>query len=197
MSINNLIPQHLQEELVQMGEDITHHTFRIGDIVLLLYDFVAVNEIACTKRDIWSAVGSLVGKAANTIQGYVILAEFYPPNLRKQYEVLSSNHFRAAMGIEKKKDISWKVILDYAIDRIDVYGRPATVDELYKVFLYGDAEYQQDDEEIISSQRDPVTIFIDLVFQLQRQIQLLPVDEAIRRELLAVVENLERVLAVV
>ena len=194
---NNLIPDHYQQELIQMGEDITRHTFRIGDIVLSIYDFVEANGLECTRRDIWRAVGACVGKAANTIQGYVILAEFYPKTVRKHYEILSSNHFRAAMGIEKKTDVNWQTVLDYAIDRVDTYGRPATVDELYKVFLHGGEEYEIDEEEMISVQHDPVMVFIDLVFQLQRQVQLLPVSETVRAELVEVVKNLERVLAVV
>ena len=194
---NTLIPQNFQEELIQMGEDITRHTFRIGDIVLSIYDYVEANGLECSRRDIWRAVGAYVGKAANTVQGYVILAEFYPPKVRQEYEVLSSNHFRAAMGIEKKLGISWKRVLDYAIDRVDTYGRPATVDELYKVFLHGGADYEMDEEEMIQAQHDPVAEFVDLVFRLQRQVQLLPISEAVRAELVEVVKNLERVLAVV
>ena len=192
-----IIPNHLQEELIQMGEDITRHTFRIGDIILLIYDFVETNKMDCSRRDIWRAVGALVGKAATTIQGYAALAEFYPQSVRKHYEILSSNHFRVAMRIESKTEINWQEVLDYAMSKVDDYGRPATVDELYKVFLYGGEEYDMVEERMGMTNDDPVVAFMNLVYALQRQVQLLPVSEAVRMELLVAVRDLENVLAVV
>ena len=114
---SDIIPLHLQEELIQIGEDITKQTFRVGDIVVSIYDYVEANGLQCTKRDVWRAVGSFVGKAAATIQGYEALARFYPPSVRRHYEELSASHFKKAMQIDAGTEHNWQTVLDYAVWR--------------------------------------------------------------------------------
>ena len=191
---NDIIPQHLQEELIQIGEDITKHTFRIGDIVLSILDYVGENGFDCTKRDVWRAVGSLIGKSAATIQGYETLASFYPAWIRKKYDILSSSHFRIAMQIDSKTDYTWSNALDYAIDRVEDYGRPATVDELMKVFIYNSNPFEFDEPKIEHTKDDPFNGFVVTFSNLKRYTELLSIPEHTRVELLDAMMTIEEVI---
>lgn len=188
---NEIVPKHLQDELIQIGEDISRHTFRIGDIALSIADYVTANNMQCTKRDIWRAIGSFVGKSASSIQSYEALAQFYPPEVRRQYEVLSSSHFREAMKIDSSTDYNWRSVLDYAMDRIEVYGRPATVDELRKVFIFNSEEYEVEEAPIDSVFRNPVDEFIRALSDIKRLAELLPIPEQSRSELMDVISKVE------
>lgn len=189
-----IVPNHLQEELIQIGEDITRHTFRIGDITIAVADFVEANNLDCTKRDVWRAVGSFIGKAAGTVQGYEALANFYPPSVRSDYEVLSASHFRIAMQIDSKGEYNWQTVLDYALDRTKDYGRPATVDELMKVFIYGSEPFEYQDEPMMGTERNPVSDFINRLTELKRTVELLPIPEYKRTELQDVLKRMEYVM---
>lgn len=193
---NTLIPQHLQEELIQIGEDLTKNIFRVGDIVVAIMDFVTVNELGCTKRDVWRAVGALIGKSATTVQGYESLANFYPQSIRNKYSVLSSSHFRTAMRIDSTTEYDWKMVLDYAIDRVQDYGRPATVDELIHVFIYDLQPFEFEDEEIHSEAgSSPIDEFVNYLSQLRRTAELLPIPEQMRSELLDSIRRVEFILS--
>jgi len=61
---SEIVPKHLQEELIQIGEDITKKTFRAGDIVIAVMEFVAINGLGYSKSDVWRAVGSYIGKGS-------------------------------------------------------------------------------------------------------------------------------------
>jgi hypothetical protein len=189
-----IVPLHLQEELIQIGEDITKHTFRIGDIVIAVNDFVDANGFDCSKRDVWRAVGSFIGKAANTVRGYEALAIFYSHSVRQHYDILSASHFRMAMRIDSQTDYSWQTVLDYAVDRIDDYGRPATVDELMKVFIYNSEPFEPEDEEVLKVQHNSIDDFIDRLSGLKRDAELLPLPERARSELMEVLRRIEYVV---
>ena len=193
MVYSQIIPNHLQTELIQIGEDITRHTFRIGDIVIAITDYVEANKLPCSKRDVWRAVGSYIGKAVATVQDYESIALFYPMSVRKDYEILSASHFRMAMRIEAKTDHSWQTVLDYAVDRIKEYGRPATVDELMKVFIYNSEPFEFQDEPV-EGKHNPISDFINRVTDLKRTIELLPIPEYKRSELQDVLSRMEHVL---
>jgi len=194
MSYSDIIPNHLQEELIQIGEDITKQTFRVGDIVVAVYEFVEANGLDCTKRDIWRAVGSFVGKAAATIQGYETLARFYPPSVRKHYEELSASHFKKAMQIESSTDYNWQTVLDYAVGRTKDYGRPATVDELTHVFIYNSEEYHVEEELVEHKSGDVINGFFSTIINLRRYVELLPIPEYKRSEIKDAFNNFERII---
>lgn len=188
---NDIVPKHLQDELIQIGEDLSRQTFRVGDISISITDYVSANNMQCTKRDVWRAVGAFVGKSASSIQSYEALAQFYPPEVRQQYEVLSSSHFREAMKIDSSTDYNWRTVLDYAMDRIEVYGRPATVDELRKVFIFDSEEYEIEEAPIDSVFRNPVDEFIRALSDIKRLAELLPIPEHSRSELRDVISRVE------
>lgn len=192
---NDIVPSHLQSELIQIGEDITKHTFRIGDIVIAVNDYVEANGFDCSKRDVWRAVGSFIGKAAGTVRGYEALSTFYPPSVRKHYDILSASHFRMAMRIDSQTDYSWQTVLDYAVNRVDDYGRPATVDELVKVFIYNSEPFEPEDEPIIKAQSNSIDDFINRLTELKRNAELLPISEHARSELLEVMSRIEYVIS--
>ena len=190
-----IIPQHLQEELIQIGEDISRNIFRVGDIVISIVNYVEANGFDCTKRDIWRAVGSFIGKSASTVQGYEALASFYPQSVRSNYGELSSSHFKIAMKIDSTTEYDWQTVLEYAVDRVQYYGRPATVDELAKVFIYNLEPFEFDDDKPIEHIRQsPVDDFINHLSSLRRTAELLPVPEQTRAELLDALKKIEFVV---
>ena len=190
-----LIPQHLQEELIQIGEDITKYTFRIGDIVIAITDYAEANGLECSKRDIWRAVGAFIGKAANTVQGYEALSRFFSESIRRRYDILSASHFRVAMQIDSQTDYSWQNVLDYAMKKIDDYGRPASVDELRRIFIYQDLDFEYDDYPLNKVQQsNPLNDFLNRLGELKRTVELIQIPEEKRSELLEAVRIIERVL---
>lgn len=189
-----IVPLHLQEELIQIGEDITKHTFRVGDITIAISDYVIANNMPYTKRDVWRAVGSHIGKAAGTVQSYEALSLFFPPSVRRHYEVLSASHFRKAMQIDTKGEYSWQVVLDYAMKKIKDYGRPATVDELTKVFIFNSEPFEFEHEAMGGSAGNPVSEFINRLTELNRTVELLPIPEYKRTELKDGLRKIEYVI---
>lgn len=187
---SDIIPKNLQDELIQIGEDITRNTFRIGDIVVIAGEYAALNEIQCSKNDIYRAVGSFIGKASGTVRGYEALAKFYPVSVRKKYEILSSSHFRKAMELDGA--YGWEDVLDYAMHRIEDYGRPATVDELTRVFVYDpDEPYEREDDPLEHDRYNPVEKFENTITKLWNMIDLLPVEEYIREDIRSEIERLK------
>lgn len=188
---SEIIPKNLQDELIQIGEDITRNTFRIGDIVVIVSEYVALNNIECSKSDVYRAIGSFIGKASGTVRGYETLARFYPESVRNKYEVLSSSHFRKAMELDRASDIGWQDVLDYAIFKIEDYGRPATVDELTRVFVYDvDEFYEREDEPFEFTKYNPVERFENTITSLWNMIDLLPVEEDVREDIRGEIERL-------
>lgn len=187
---SDIIPKNLQDELIQIGEDITRNTFRIGDIVVIAGEYAALNEIQCSKNDIYRAVGSFIGKASGTVRGYEALAKFYPVSVRKKYEILSSSHFRKAMELDDT--YGWEDVLDYAMRRVEDYGRPATVDELTRVFVYDpDEPYEREDEPLEYDRYNPVEKFENTITKLWNMIDLLPVEEYVREDIRGEIERLK------
>ena len=189
---NEIVPKNLQEELIQIGEDITKNTFRIGDIVIAVMGFVSINGLGYTKSNVWRAVGSFIGKAAATVRGYEALALFYPQSVRKEYEILSASHFRKAMEIDSATDYEWRAVLEYAVKKIEDYGRPATVDELTRVFIYECEPFEYEEEEPIEhSLYNPIQRFENTIESLKGIIDLLPVSEPIREDIRRALSHVE------
>jgi hypothetical protein len=189
---SEIIPNHLQQELIQIGEDITKHTFRVGDIVITITEYVRANQMPYTKSQILRAVGAFIGKAASTVRGYEAISLYYPMSVRKQYEVLSSSHFRKAIEIDRATDYTWKDVLDYAVKRVDEYGRPATVEEIVKVFIYNAEPYECEEEEPLEATvYNPLEKFESALESLKKAVDLLPVPEVVREEIRSALTELE------
>lgn len=188
---SEIVPKNLQEELIQIGDDITRNTFRIGDIVVIVSEYAILNEMRCSKSDVYRAVGSFIGKASGTVRGYEALARFYPESVRKEYEILSSSHFRKAMELDRSTDFGWRDVLNYAVFKAEDYGRPATVDELTRVFVYdSDDSYEREDEPFDFIKYNPVEKFENTITSLWNMVDLLPVEEEVREDIRNEIERL-------
>lgn len=191
---NDLIPLHLQEELIQIGEDLSRQIFRVGDIIINIVDYVSANNMPYTKRDVWRAVGAFIGKSVASVRTYESLSAFYSKKTRREYEILSVGHFKEAMKIDAATEHKWRTVLDYAVDRIDVYGRPASIDELRKVFIYNSEPYEFDDLPIESTRHNPLDEFVEHLTSMKRIIELMPIPEHCRSELRVAFDSLESVI---
>jgi hypothetical protein len=127
----NLIPEEFQVELINLGDSSMEQSFRIGDICSTCFYLNA----GTPKAQIYSAIGAFCGKPSRTVREYCSIAEFYSPETRRTYSLLSFSHFRFAY---KFRDDNWREILEYAVNESEQYGRPATVDKLIETFSYNE-----------------------------------------------------------
>ena len=64
----------------------------------------------------------------------------YLPEARLEYDVLSHDHFRLASQHTNPSEV-----LEYAVSKVDDYGRPATVDDCYQEFMIEEIPFTESD----------------------------------------------------
>ena len=131
MNYENLIPSELINELITIRDSVTKDNFRIGDIVGIVIKVCDARGLQVLREDIYKAVGCYVGKAARSVREYYMVAQIYPESLRKQFEILSFDHFRNAAQLGGENDIK---ALRWAVKQTDQLGRPATVEAMLAKF---------------------------------------------------------------
>ena len=129
-SYTRLIPQDLQEELINLRDGVTRDAWRLGDICEEVGRFCKMNAIRHGKADLYKAVASISGKKARTVREYHRTAQFYDEATRFEYEVLAFDHFRVAV----RYGDDWRDALDWCVDQVDALGRPATVEAMQAHF---------------------------------------------------------------
>lgn len=129
---SEIIPDNLADELLAIRDSITSQSFRIGDIVLQ----IAAGNRTFGIMQIYSAVGMFAGKASRTVREYAAVAAMYSPDRRREFEVLSFDHFRGAMKLGSR----WYEALVWAVKETDSLNRPATVDAMLARFSEQTAE---------------------------------------------------------
>src|SRR3972149_5348211 len=76
---------------------------------------------------VYSHTAKLTGKSARTVRHYAAVAEFYPPNIQEEYDVLRFAHFAFAQRFPDR----WRELLDAAVRHMDsTGGKPPSVDWL-------------------------------------------------------------------
>jgi len=96
------------------------------------------------------------------------------------------------MTIDSTTDYGWKTVLDYAVGKIEDYGRPATVNELTRVFIYECEPFEYEEEEPIEhSLYNPIQRFENTIETLKGIIDLLPVSEPIREDIRRALSHVE------
>lgn len=123
---NNIVPDHLQAEFIQMSDDDLRSSFRTGDAVFEVYADNKARGLKISKGDVHRAIAAFRGKSARRIREFATVAKFYPPSVREEYGILSFEHFTIAMRIGDK----WQESLEWAISQTEILGRPATVDAM-------------------------------------------------------------------
>lgn len=127
---NEIVSTEYQHELLQIRDNVTKDSWKIGDITLA----IKAEHPEFAANIIYSAVGSFVGKASRTVREYAAISAFYSPETRSEFDVLAYDHFRTAMQLGSM----WKQALEYAVKAVDDLNRPATVDMMEYAFEGGE-----------------------------------------------------------
>jgi len=127
-TVSRLIPKSYLEDLIQLREEMTMSYWKIGDITNAIITMSVANKMPIEKMKVYQAVGSVVGKADRSVRLYSYLASFYPPDIRKLYEVLPYSHF--VVACQYKGGSEWEEVLNKALDFMDEFGLPPSVERL-------------------------------------------------------------------
>lgn len=133
MSIENEVkailkatPSSVSDELLQIGEQIGYDRWRIGDITNHLISEVKKQKLRDEFGDpvslqaVYVAVSIMAKRevAPRTIEYYSMLADFFPKEVRDQYEPLPFSHFNFA----RQHGDDWKKVLEAAAEHVELYG---------------------------------------------------------------------------
>lgn len=185
---NEVIPQNLQNELIAIRDSISQNFWDIGDISLMVCNYVDDNDISVSRDFVWRAVGAFVGLSARTIREYARVAKFFDYATRKHYEVLTFSHFAFAARYTDR----WQTILDFAISEIDRVNRPATVDKLEAEFTYGNSEYTPEEHpDILPQPRGNIFLYVN---NIRSEVERIALMEEYRNEIKDHLNAIERLL---
>ncbi len=185
---NEVIPQNLQNELIAIRDSISQNFWDIGDISLMVCNYVDDNDIPVSRDFVWRAVGAFVGLSARTVREYARVARFFNYAVRKEYEILTFSHFAFAARYEEH----WKQILDFAIAEIENLGRPATVDRLEVEFTYGNKEYTPEEhQDILPQPRGNIFLYVN---NIRSEVERITLMEEYRNEIKDHLNAIERLL---
>jgi hypothetical protein len=151
---SRIIPQQIQEELIALRDRTTADAWRLGDLVEIVTNYCKDNKLMVTDKVIHRAIGAFCGRAARTIREFSYLSNFYPPEIREVYSVLAMDHFRLAATFGEK----WRQVLDWAVERTDELGRPATVDACYAHFVENSDWKQEEIQQQYESASEQATM---------------------------------------
>lgn len=164
MSYSSMIPDKLQNELIQIRDEMTRKYWRIGDICQEVKDYLIFTEQEFSMEEIYSAVGAFVGKPSRTVREYFSLAQFYPDEIREQFSVLAFDHFRHASRFGDQAI----QVLQWAVEQGDTLNRPATVDAMLARFATPDPSMPEPPPDLPEG---PSGIFIQIYQSVSQQVQ--------------------------
>jgi hypothetical protein len=78
LTYDQMIPTKYQEELIQLGEQVSNSYWRVGDIANVCYTEGMKSNLPVTKMDIQAAVGFFFRVSGRTVRYYADVAGFYP-----------------------------------------------------------------------------------------------------------------------
>lgn len=131
ISYRNIIPDELYNELLYIRDTETGFAWRVGDIANMLIDLHRDSKNV-GAMEVYAAVASVYGKSARTVRDYAAVAKRVPgwERNKPEYDVLAFAHFREAA----KDGNDMEEVLDYALSKVEEYGRPASVDDVKEHF---------------------------------------------------------------
>ena len=113
LSDNDVIPEDLQNELMQIGLQRRLDSFRVGDITQqLLASWMGDERV--THDRIFRAVGKRCDLAPRTVRYCWETAVFFPERVREEYNMLPFSMFVQA----RKQGPRWQAFLDFAADNV-------------------------------------------------------------------------------
>lgn len=129
---NHFISDATIDRITEAGREIDQNQWLLGDEFLAVYKTlrqtkrkivgspgiyptkIENNILAQTEMDCRQFVADHAGRSTESIKRYAQLAEFYPPNLRRGYQILPLNHFRWIMGfpehVEQLLNVDMKLV---------------------------------------------------------------------------------------
>ena len=128
-----------------------------------------------TKQNVYAAIAEFCGRQARTVRYYSEIAMCYPPIVRQKYSEIKFDTFRFA-----SRFANWEEILEYAMQGIDIYGHPHTVDSLIARFGY------PTEKEVTTT-----TDFLDMVASLRKKIFKIPMSGDVRRLIVDALQRIE------
>ena len=78
LTYNQIVPDTYQDELIQLGEQVSTSYWRVGDIANICYMESMRSGLPVTKMDVQAAVGYFFRVSGRTIRYYSDVASFYP-----------------------------------------------------------------------------------------------------------------------
>lgn len=190
MSYSDILPDNIQAELIQLADDQTRIEFRVGDIVAQAVAWNAQNQKPTSLMEIYAAVGAFVGKSARTIRDYSAVSAFFPADIRDEYAVLKFDHFRQAMTLGP----DWENALRWAVEQVDVLGRPASVDAMVAQFMPQEVnEPEYDDGAGEQSPIDTLRAAVTAIGRVLPEIDLAPPERGRAEMALATLREVAQV----
>lgn len=120
LSVNEIVPEDLQNKLMGLEFTLTRAYFEIGDIANDLIGYVPQltrdGTRVVTQQDVFDAVGYFCHRAGRTVRYYAETAEFYPLEVRAEFDMLPFGHFVVARSFGSR----WKDVLEYAREHISL-----------------------------------------------------------------------------
>lgn len=124
-------PDDLIEELQQIAWDDERNKWRVGDIA----DELIVELRPDTHDVIYKEIAKWTNKSRHTIRAYREMSDFWPKELRLQYEQISWTHIKAIKGAavgdtmhDKRADACR--LIDKCLEESDDWGGVPSVDRL-------------------------------------------------------------------
>lgn len=143
---NEIVPNHLQDELIAIRDSNTRQSWRIADICQEVIELDRKNGRETDLQIIYAAVATFAGRASRTVREYHAVGRFFAPEIRETFECLAFDHFRHAAQLGDKAIAA----LQWAVEQTDEMNRPATVDAMVARFalpLPGAPEVPEENEE--------------------------------------------------
>ena len=122
------LPDTIVEYLRQHVNDIDHRQFEVGDYLIAVVDELAPNYDAIIGKGrgrawIFGHIASRIGVVPATLRDREGLARFYPPDLRREWDMYSYHQLRAF----KAAGARWREHASYWLDHL-----PAPVYQIRK-----------------------------------------------------------------
>jgi hypothetical protein len=150
------VPDSIYNQLQAMSLRWKADRWTVGDITNQIKQQVKEHLLDCSIMDVYSYVSMALGEeiSARTVEYYSAIAEFYPLEIRQEYDDLSFAHFALAM----RYGSAWCDILHLALDLLELRGRVPSV-------AYLEAEYQRNlaGNSIAMPEEPPDMLFQDQI----------------------------------
>jgi hypothetical protein len=102
VSYSDIVPEDIQNELMSWRDVFTLGYFAIGDIANELTERSTAIGLPVTNLDVHRAVGRFCGKSARTVRYYAEMANFFPVEVRQEFDMLPFTHFRFARTLGRR-----------------------------------------------------------------------------------------------